>query len=139
MSGARGLALALGRAADLDRAGLGRGDRVAQELAGLCDLVARRRAELASRYSAAAASTAHTIASQSASGSRVMVTKSLTPNTDATPSNASTAWANSESVPSPRVVSMRVASVTSSVNFIALGFGVVDGRTVATHARLCRG
>src|SRR5438132_13515537 len=76
--------------------------------------------------------TAHTMVFQSVSGSRITVTKSFTPNTDATPS-ASAARTNGVSSPWPRIVSIRAGRVTSSVNFIAFGFGVVEGRTRATR------
>src|SRR5829696_7457946 len=85
------------------------------------------------RCVAAAATTADTIGPHSKPGWRLTVTKSSTPKIDATPAWANTASANgTPAAASGLVTSSLSASVVSSVNFIASGFGVVDGEAVAT-------
>ena len=79
--------------------------------------------------------TAAMIGSQSAPGCRVTVTKSFTPNTDATPPAANTSRANGIDAALSASVALNISgSVTSSVNFVASGFGVDDGVAVATLA-----
>ncbi len=73
------------------------------------------------------------IGSHSAPGWRVTVTKSLTPNTDATPPAANTSAAKGIGAASTAFIALNIASSrVSSVNFIASGFGVEDGVAVAT-------
>ncbi len=73
------------------------------------------------------------IGSQSAPGRLVTVTKSFTPNTEATPSVANTAAANGIVAAASALVALNIASsFVSSVNFIASGFGVEDGVAEAT-------
>src|SRR5829696_83035 len=85
------------------------------------------------RCVAAAATTADTIGPHSKPGWRLTVRKSSTPKIDATPAWANTASANgTPAAASGLVTSSFSASVVSSVNFMASGFGVVDGEAVAT-------
>jgi hypothetical protein len=84
------------------------------------------------RYASAASTTAATIEAQSASGSRVTVTKSFTPNKEATPPALKTASANLSPLAASALVKFIVdGSGTSNVNFIAFGFGVGEGEAVA--------
>ena len=63
---------------------------------------------------------------------RVMVTKSLTPNTAATPAAAKTDVANAFPAADSALAKFIVAgNFESSVNFIASGFGVGEGVAVA--------
>jgi hypothetical protein len=74
------------------------------------------------------------IGAQSAPGCRVTVTKSLTPKTDATSPELNNAAANGMAAASAAFVVLNIAwSRVSNVNFIASGFGVEEGVTVATH------
>ena len=63
------------------------------------------------------------------------VTKSFTPNTEATPPAANTAAANGESAASPLATLKLPGKVTSSVYFMASGFGVGEGVAVAMARR----
>jgi len=85
------------------------------------------------RCAAAASCTAAMIGSQSAPGWRVTVTKSLTPNTDATPPAANTSRANAMAIACSALVALNIAgNLVSKVNFVASGFGVDEGVAVAT-------
>src|SRR3954468_14622375 len=89
--------------------------------------------QLCYRCVLAAATTTDTIGPHSKPGRRLTVTKSFTPKIAATPAWANTASANgTPTAASGLVTSSFSGSVVSSVNFIASGFGVVDGEAVAT-------
>src|SRR5205807_5137833 len=71
--------------------------------------------------------------SQSASGSLVTVTKSLSPKIDTTPPAANTSRANGSSPAASALLTFTVAGrVVSRVNFRALGLGVGEGLAEAT-------
>lgn len=88
---------------------------------------------LCHRWALAASCTAAIIGAQSASGCRVTVTKSLTPNTDATPPAANTWRANGMAIACSALAALNIAvNLVSKVNFVASGFGVGEGVAVAT-------
>jgi len=61
-----------------------------------------------------------------------MVTKSFTPNTDATPSTVNSSATNGLPAAAPALVTLNDSgSIVSSVNFIAFGFGVGEGTAMA--------
>ena len=79
------------------------------------------------------------MASQSAPGARVTVTKSLTPNRDATPPPSNTALAKGWLAAASALGKLIVAgSFTSSVYFMALGFGVGEGDAEAIGPMLAK-
>src|SRR3954452_13829220 len=88
--------------------------------------------QLCYRCVLAAATTTDTMGPHSKPGRRLTVTKSFTPKIAATPASANTASANgTPTAASVLVTSSFSGSVLSSVNFLASGFGVVDGEAVA--------